>query len=110
MAQVTTLSSVGVSTAITLNPVAKATTLLLTLSSSAASVVDIQASLDDPSTTPAPTVTWAIISSAAAMSGATVFDAGGAVYTVVTPIGGVRIHSTAAAGTYTLKALQSVTA
>jgi hypothetical protein len=110
MAQVTTLSSVGVSAAITLNPVAKATTLILTLSSSAAGGVDIQGSLDDPSTTPAPTLTWAVISSAAGMSQATVFDAGGAVYSIVTPLGGVRIHSTVASGTYTLKALQSVTA
>jgi hypothetical protein len=110
MAQVTTLSSVGQSAAINLNPTAKQTTLILTLSSSAASVVDIQASLDDPSTTPAPTVTWATISSATAMSGATLFDGRGYTLTIVSPLGGVRINSTASAGTYTLKALQSVTA
>jgi hypothetical protein len=113
-AQVTTLSSLGTSAAIVLNPVSKATTLQLTVSSSAgAGVMDIQMTLDDPSTTPAPTITWSIISSAAAIAtGTGIADVGGLVYTVVTPIGGVRLHSTANATpvTGTLKALQSVTA
>jgi hypothetical protein len=110
MAQATSLSSTGQSGAIILNPVSKSTTLVLTLSSSAASVVDIQGSADDPTILGGPTTTWATISSATAMSGATLFDARGYVLTVLTPLGGVRINSTSAAGTYTLKALQSVTA
>jgi hypothetical protein len=113
-AQVTLLSSTGTSPAIVLNPVAKATTIQLTVSGSSGSgAFDIQMTLDDPTTTPAPTLTWAIISSAAGIgSGTGIFDVGGLVYTVVTPIGGVRLHSTTApAGvTATLKALQSVTA
>jgi len=111
---VTTLSSAGTSAAVVLNPVAKATTLQLTVSSSAgAGVMDIQMTLDDPSTTPAQTLTWSIISSAAAIAtGTGIADVGGLTYTVVTPIGGVRLHSTANATpvTATLKALQSVTA
>lgn len=110
MAQVTSLSSTGQSAAIVLNPVAKSTTVMLTLSSSAASAVDIQGSLDDPTILGGPTTTWGTISSAAAMSGATLFDARGYTITVLSPLGGVRINSTSAAGTYTLKALQSVTA
>src|SRR5262245_7851878 len=105
MAQSTTLSSVGQSAAIILNPVAKSTTLQLTLSSSAASVVDIQGTLDDPTIAGGPTTTWATISSAVAMSGATLADARGYTITILSPLGGARINSTAAAGTYTLKAL-----
>jgi hypothetical protein len=112
-AQVTQLSSTGVSTAIVLNPVAKSTTLQLTISGSSGGVYDIQMTLDDPSVTPAPTLTWSVISSAAAMAGGTgIFDVGGLTYTVVTPVGGVRLHSSAAGAgiTATLKSLQSVTA
>ena len=112
--QITSLSSAGTSPGIVLNPVSKATTLQLTVSSSAGSgTCQIQMTLDDPSTTPAQSLTWSVISSASAMAtGTGVFDVGGLTYTVVTPIGGVRIQSTANATpvTLTLKALQSVTA
>lgn len=107
MAQSVTLSSVGTATLV-LNPVAKSTTLLLTAASSGA--VQLDMSLDDPSIPGGPTTTWALLSSAASMVSSNL--ANGLVYTVVTPIAQVRINSTAlvSGGSYTLKALQSVTA
>lgn len=112
MAQTVTLSSVGVSAGIPLNPVSKATTVLLTASSSAVATFDVWGSLDDPSTTPAPTITWALISSAAAITSSNVAFDTGYVLTVLSPLGGVRVRSSANASSvvFTLKALQSVTA
>src|SRR5512143_622770 len=112
MAQSVTLSSVGTSAGIALNPVSKSTTLLLTASSSAVAAFTIQASLDDPTTTPAPTQTWAVISSAVGITSSnTAFDTG-YMLTVLSPLGGVRLVSSVNASsiTFTLKALQSVTA
>ena len=109
MAQVTTLSSVGTSTPIILNPNAKSTTVLLSASATSSGNCSIQMTLDDPSTTPAPTITWAAVSSA--ISSSAVEVVGGVIYTILSPIGGVRILSTAVTTTtLTLKALQSVTA
>jgi hypothetical protein len=101
------LSSVGTAT-LALNPVAKSTTILLTAASSGN--VQIDMSLDDPSIPGGPTTSWALLSSAAAMTSSNL--ANGLVYTVLSPVGMVRINSTAlvAGGSFTLKALQSVTA
>lgn len=115
MASVTTLSSAGTSTAIMLNPVSKSTVVQLTASSCTTVNALIQFTLDDPSATPAPTVTWSALSSAISQSTATGELANGVMYTVLSPIGGVRLSSTtftssAIALTLTLKALQSVTA
>lgn len=109
MAQVTTLSSLGTSDAILLNPVSKSTTVQITVASaSSGSNIYVQYTLDDPSTTPAPTVTWAPISSAMVSSNV---DGVGVMYTVLSPLGGLRLSSTTTVtGTVTLKALQSVTA
>ena len=107
MAQSVSLSSAGTA-AMFLNPVAKSTTVLLTIPSSG--VASIEMSLDDPSIPGGPAVTWALLSSAAIISSnQTPLNL---VYTVLSPIGGVRINcsSNATGGTYTLKALQSVTA
>lgn len=109
-AQQTTLSSVGTSNPIILNPVAKATTLILTVSSCAVGTIQIDATLDDPSTTPPPTLTWAVISSGAAMTSSNTVWPNGLIYTILSPIGGVRINSSVIANVATLKALQSVTA
>jgi|KBSMisStandDraft_5_1062788.scaffolds.fasta_scaffold257479_2 hypothetical protein len=112
MAQSVTLSSAGTSAGIALNPVAKNTTLLLTASSSAVAAFTIQASLDDPTIVGGPTLTWAVISSAVGITSSnTAFDTG-YLLTVLSPLGGVRINSTTNATpiTFTLKALQSVTA
>jgi len=112
MAQSVTLSSVGTAT-IVLNPVAKSTSVLLSASvASSLSVVQIEMSLDDPSAPGAPALTWALLSSATAMVGSSVTVLS-AVYTVLSPIGAVRLNSstvTASSATFTLKALQSVTA
>ena len=109
MAQVTTLSSVGTSTPIILNPTAKTTTVMLTVTATSSANLYIQGTLDDPSTTPAPTITWAAISSNISSSAAE--GAVGVMYTIVSPLGGVRLNSTAVTTTtLTLKALQSVTA
>jgi len=112
MAQTVTLSSVGTAT-IVLNPVAKSTTVILSASTgSSLSTIQVDVSLDDPSETPAPTMTWALLSSAATMS-TSLMSSNPLVYTVLSPIGAVRLNSTANAGSsavFTLKALQSVTA
>lgn len=111
MAQSVTLSSVGVSGAIALNPTAKSTTLILTLASSG--TVSIEISADDPTIPGGPTTTWALASSASAMAssalGSTVT---GIVYTILSPVAQTRIRSTSlvSGDSYTLKALQSVTA
>lgn len=107
MAQSVTLSSVGTATLV-LNPVAKSTTVLLTAASSGA--VQLDMSLDDPTIPGGPTTTWALLSSAASINSSNL--ANGLVYTILTPIAQVRINSTAlvSGGSYTLKALQSVTA
>ena len=106
-AQTTTLSSVGVSAAIILNPVLKTTTIQVTgASGSSGAGVFVQYTLDDPTTTPAPTVAWANLSSAIANAD----TAGGAIYTVLSPLGGLRLSSTTSIlGAITVKALQSVT-
>lgn len=110
MARTVTLSSAGTATII-LDPVSKTTSVALTMTSgSSISTITVEASLDDPSTTPAPTMTWFTISSAAAMGSSTNT---GLIYTVLSPIGAVRLNSTGHAGSsavFTLKALQSVTA
>jgi len=110
-AQVTTLSSAGTSTPIILNPVAKTTTIQLTATSgSSVTAMTVQYTLDDPTTTPAPTITWADLSSAIATSSGTGIS-GGTTYTVLSPLGGLRLNATSSAsGTFTLKALQAVTA
>lgn len=108
MAQVTSLSTTGTA-AIILNPVPRTTSVVLTVTSgSSGGVITVEATLDDPSTTPAPTLTWAPISSGSAMLSSNVT---GYLYTVLSPIGGVRLNSTAIGNaTFTLKTLQSVTA
>jgi|SRR5712671_332461 len=107
MAQSVTLSSAGTATMI-LNPVSKSTTVILT--NPASGTASIELTLDDPTIVGGPSLTWALLSSAAQMisSNAT----GSVVYTVLSPIGGVRINcsSNAGGGLFTLKALQSITA
>ena len=110
MAQSTTLSSAGVSAPIILDPKLKTTTLQVTATSgSSVTAMTVQVTLDDPTTTPAPTLAWADVSSAIATSS----NAGiptGVIYTLLSPIGGARLSATSSAsGTITLKSLQSVT-
>lgn len=107
MALVTTLSSVGVSTPIMLNPVYKTTTIQVTAASGSSGVgVFVQYTLDDPTIFGGPSVTWANLSSAIANAD----TAGGAIYTVLSPLGGLRLSSTTSiAAAVTLKALQSIT-
>jgi len=110
MAQSTTLSSAGTSTPIALNPVSKATTLILSVSSNSTGYVQVDGSLDDPSIPGGPTTTWACISSGAAMSSSLVFTTP-LVYTILSPLAQVRISSSGVnTATITLKSLQSVTA
>lgn len=111
MAQSTTLSSVGVSAAIALNPVAKSTTLILTLASSG--TVSIEVSADDPSIPGGPTTTWALASSAVSMASSTLGSTlTGIIYTILSPVAQARIRSSSivSGDSFTLKALQSVTA
>jgi hypothetical protein len=108
MAQSVTLSSAGTATII-LNPVSRTTSVVLTNTlGSSQSVVQIEVTLDDPTTTPAPTLAWALLSSASAMTSSTALSL---LYTVTSPIGGVRLNSSGLIGSstvFTLKALQSV--
>lgn len=109
MALSVTLSSVGTA-AITLNPIAKSTTVMLSGSVAASSGgVQIDMSLDDPTIFGGPTTTWAVLSSGAGMVSSNVTTL---VYTVLSPIAQVRINSTnnGSTQTWTLKALQSITA
>jgi hypothetical protein len=112
MALVATLSASAGTPAIILNPVVKSTTVMLSASTAASSgAIQIDMTLDDPTLIAlgGPAVTWAVLSSGAAMLSSNVTTL---VYTVLSPIGGVRINSTAnnTSNTWTLKALQSITA
>lgn len=108
MAQSVTLSSAGTATMI-LNPVAKSTTVLLTATSgSSGGFITVELTLDDPTTTPSPTIAWGSLSSAAAITSSNVTSL---LWTVLSPIGGVRLNSSGVGNaSFTLKALQSVTA
>lgn len=109
-ALLTTLSSAGVSTAIILDPVKKATTIQLTATSGSSGTNFIQYTLDDPTAQPTPTVTWANLSSAIASSAVDTTVPGGVIVTVLSPLGGLRISSsTYTSGTISLKALQTIT-
>lgn len=114
MAFVTTLSSLGTSVPIMLNPIPKATTIQITVASgsSGAGGIVAQYTLDSPNATTL-TQTWAALSSTILSSNAdpTVAGAGGVTYTMLSPIAGLRLASTGTVtGTVTLKALQAVTA
>lgn len=106
MAQSVTLSSAGTA-AMVLNPVLKSTTVVLTPATAGSTgAVQVDFSLDDPTIPGGPTTTWALLSSGAAMLSSNVTNL---TYTVLSPIGQVRINSSANNTTWTLKALQSVT-
>ena len=115
MALSTTLSSVGTA-AIVLNPIAKSTTVIMSASvASSNSGAQIEMSLDDPTIPGGPVATWALLSSASGMvaGSSTAGTTTTVVYTVLSPIAQVRINSSATAAssnTWTLKALQSITA
>lgn len=109
MAQTVTLSSVGTATII-LDPIPRTTSVQISASvASSLTTCLVEVTLDTPGTTPAPTIAWTALSTA--ILGSSVVVAG-AFYTVLAPIGGVRINSstvTASSATWTLKTLQSVT-
>lgn len=108
MASTVTLSSAGLAT-IMLDPVPKSTTVGLSVTSgSSTSVVTVEMTLDTPGVPGGAAMTWFTLSSGAAMLSSAVTNV---VYTVLSPIGGVRINSSLNTNTvYTLKALQSITA
>lgn len=110
MARTVTLSSVGTASII-LDPVPRTTSVQISASvASSLTTCVVEVSLDDPTTTPAPTMAWSALSTA--ILGSSVVVAA-AFYTVLSPIGAVRINSstvTASSATWTLKTLQSVTA
>jgi hypothetical protein len=110
MAQSATLASAGTAV-IVLNPVAKSTTVQLTATAASTGAVQVDYSLDDPTIPGGPTTTWSLLSSAAAMTSSTI-SSSPLSWTVLSPIGQVRINSSAVntGNVFTLKALQSVTA
>ncbi len=108
--QYTTLSSVGTSSGIILNPVAKKTTVQLSASANSSFDVTIQVTLDDPTSLSTTAVTWTGLSTTH-YSSLALTAADGILLFIDSPIGGLRISSsTLTATTLTLKALQSVTA
>lgn len=100
---VVTLSSVGNSDTISLDPICKATSLSVTAAAGSTIVTgSIQGTLNNLQTE---TVTWFTISSAISVSTAATTAV---FYTVLSPLNGVRLLSSAAGGaTLTLTALQS---
>jgi len=109
----TVTTSSGGTGVIALNPLAKSTTVQLTLTSCSSGAVQIDMSVDDPSIPGGPSTTWSLLSSGAAMLSSNIGGSnGGLIYTVLSPIAQVRINSTqsATSATMTLKALQSITA
>jgi len=109
MAQSVSLSSAGTATLI-LNPVARSTTVVMTTTAgSSNAAITIEGTLGDPTIVGGPALAWGTISSGAGMlSSAT----GNLFYTILSPLGGVRLNSTANSSlpSFTLQALQSVTA
>lgn len=110
MAQSVTLSSLGVTAGIGLNPVSKTTIAQITFVATGTSDLTLQATLDDfggAVTTPV----WANISTTHFSSGN---FADGVFITLLSPIAGLRLSSSTWSGgtapTATLKVLQSVTA
>src|SRR3954469_6978777 len=97
-----------------LNPVCKSTTVMLSAvtNSTTAGTVNVDYSLDDTSIVGGPTATWALLSSAAAITSSQI-EITPLAWTVLSPIAALRIRSTSGstgtgAAVYTLKALQSV--
>jgi len=107
---------------IVLDPVPKSTTIMLsaTVNGTSNATVQVEYSLDDPSALNAPATTWSLLSSATALPSSNIGSAAssspnGLSWTVLSPIGQVRVVSTGGSSggvgnVYTLKALQSVTA
>lgn len=110
MAQAATQASGSIVPAVlVLNPVAKSTTVILSVITGTSNyTVQVDASLDDPSILGGPTTQWALLSSAATMLSSIT---GSLIYTVLSPIAQVRISSTqnSSLGTATIRALQSIT-
>lgn len=111
MAQSVTLSSLGVTAGIGLNPVSKTTIAQITFVTTGSSLdLTLQATLDDFGG--AATPVWANISTTH-WSSATVTAGDGVFITLLSPIAGLRLSSSTISGTgnlITLKVLQSVTA
>jgi hypothetical protein len=95
---------------IMLNPVLKATSVQLTVTTGSSATNFVQYTLDDPTQPGGVTAVWANLSSAIASSAVDPAGGSGILYSVLTPIGGLRISSsTYTSGTITLKSLQAVT-
>lgn len=113
MAQSATLGSgVTGTSAIILDPTAKTTTVGVSVSGGTSNAsVTVEMTLDDPTAVPlgGPSVAWFTLSSGVAMASSAFTNL---VYTVLSPIGGVRLNSTqnSSLASFTLRALQSETA
>lgn len=110
-----TAAAITSSGTIVLNPVARSTTVMLsaTVTSTTAGAARVDFSLDDPTIPGGPTATWVQLSSAAINS--SLIAATPLAWTVLSPIGMVRVVSTtgstgSAPDSFVLKALQSITA
>lgn len=112
-AQVTSMSSAGTSTAISLNPTAKTTVFQLTSITTTSSLdVTIQITLDDPLGS---STVWTGVSTTHYSSTTSLGDAGDGVFiTCLSPVAGARIRSTtfssATGNGLRLAVMQSVTA
>lgn len=108
----TTLSSVGTSTALILDPTSKVTCVQLSATLTASCDATIQVTLDDLNPSSTVSVAWTGLSTTH-YSSVNTLAADGVFLTILAPVGGLRISSSAMAGSsaaFTLKALQSISA
>lgn len=109
MAQSVTLSSVGVTAGIGLNPVSKTTIAQITFTATGTSDLTLQATLDDFQTSSSPV--WGNVSTTHFSS---LNFADGVFITLLSPVAGLRLSSSTWSGgtapTAVLKVLQAVTA
>ncbi len=109
--QITSLSSVGSAT-LMLNPVAKATSVQVVVNAASTGTVGLWASVLDQTQYSSASQYWTLISSAATITTSVLLSSAGngLMYSILSPIGAVRIVSTGNNGTIYLAALQSPTA
>lgn len=102
-----TLSSAGTSTQINLDPTAKATAVILSVTGASNSDLTVQGSMWVPGS--AGTAGWAAVSSHITSSIGSFAD--GVYLSLLSPVAGLRLSSTTwAAGSVTMQIIQSVTA
>jgi hypothetical protein len=102
-----TLSSVGVTAPLMLDPTAKVTTVIVSIANTSAADLTVQGTVWSPGSNG--TQQWAAVSSHFSTTGAALPD--GAFLSVLAPIAGLRLSSTAlTGGSATMQVIQAITA